>query len=214
MKKIPTLFVRNRESHRVDPAVTPGCEWVLEGEGQPTRKVDGTAVLLRDGKAYKRRTIDAGKTAPAGFEEADHDAATGKRFGWIQIDPSSGEDRIHVEAIRRLETNWRLEKAEGETYELVGPKVQGNPQNLEHHSLVLHDISTLRLDDGATINAGTSACDAFDQIASYLRRAVFEGIVWHHGDGRRAKIKRRDFGLTWPLRKGTDKQRRQTAEPR
>ena len=84
MKKIPTLFVRNRERHLVSPAVTPGCEWVLEGEGRPTRKVDGTAVLLRDGTAYKRRTIKPGKTAPAGFEEADHDPATGKRFGWMR----------------------------------------------------------------------------------------------------------------------------------
>ena len=24
-----------------------------------------------------------------------------------------------------------------------------------------------------------------------------EGIVWHHPDGRWAKIKRRDFGLKW-----------------
>lgn len=26
---------------------------------------------------------------------------------------------------------------------------------------------------------------------------VIEGLVWHHDDGRMAKIKRRDFGLKW-----------------
>jgi len=27
----------------------------------------------------------------------------------------------------------------------------------------------------------------------------FEGIVFHHPDGRLAKIKQRDFGLPWPM---------------
>ena len=30
-------------------------------------------------------------------------------------------------------------------------------------------------------------------------RLDIEGIVWHHPDGRMAKIKRRDFGLSWPI---------------
>ena len=28
-----------------------------------------------------------------------------------------------------------------------------------------------------------------------------EGIVWHHPDGRMAKIKARDFGIQWPPKK-------------
>ena len=51
MRKIPTLFRRNNQTHQVDPAITPGCEWVLRGEGRATRKVDGTGVLLRAGTA-------------------------------------------------------------------------------------------------------------------------------------------------------------------
>ena len=199
MKKIPTLFVRNRERHLVSPAVTPGCEWVLEGEGRPTRKVDGTAVLLRNGTAYKRRTIKPGKTAPAGFEEADHDPATGKRFGWMPIDPASAEDELHVEAIRGLETDWRNGRGETGTYELVGPKVQGNTESLSRHALIRHDVATLGLTGGAVIERGTSATVAFNELADYLRTADFEGIVWHHEDGRRAKLKRRDFGLPWPI---------------
>lgn len=45
MKKIPTLFERRFENHRLVetlPTVTPGMEWVLEGEGDATIKLDGS----------------------------------------------------------------------------------------------------------------------------------------------------------------------------
>lgn len=32
-------------------------------------------------------------------------------------------------------------------------------------------------------------------LRSYLSAGVFEGIVWHHPDGRMVKIKAKDFGL-------------------
>ena len=47
--------------------------------------------------------------------------------------------------------------------------------------------------------AGNTAESAFHILATYLRDYPHEGIVWHHPDGRRAKIKRRDFGHPWPL---------------
>jgi hypothetical protein len=33
----------------------------------------------------------------------------------------------------------------------------------------------------------------FDALAVWLRANPYEGIVWHHQDGRMAKIKARDF---------------------
>lgn len=44
MKKIPTLFKRQIENHKVVevlPEVTEGFEWVLNGEGEATVKIDG-----------------------------------------------------------------------------------------------------------------------------------------------------------------------------
>ena len=35
----------------------------------------------------------------------------------------------------------------------------------------------------------------FDGIRDYLRAHDMEGVVWHHPDGRMAKIKARDFGI-------------------
>ena len=57
MKKIPTLYVRDRETGKVDTSqVTPGCEWVVAGEGAPTRKFDGTCTMLDgDGQWWARR---------------------------------------------------------------------------------------------------------------------------------------------------------------
>jgi hypothetical protein len=40
----------------------------------------------------------------------------------------------------------------------------------------------------------------FDEIREWLDdpEFPFEGIVWHHPDGRMAKVKARDFGIRWP----------------
>lgn len=58
MKKIPTLFERVFENHKkvgILPNVTPGMEWVLEGEGIATEKMDG---VLSDIPSIHRITID------------------------------------------------------------------------------------------------------------------------------------------------------------
>lgn len=49
MKKIPTVFVRDPETNlkHVRDEVHPDCQWVLDGEGVPTRKWDGTCVRVR-----------------------------------------------------------------------------------------------------------------------------------------------------------------------
>ena len=37
----------------------------------------------------------------------------------------------------------------------------------------------------------------YDELKAFFEKNIIEGIVWHHPDGRMAKIKRRDFGLEW-----------------
>src|SRR4051812_45544033 len=112
MRKIPTLFVRDWEGDRsrVLPTVTPGCEWVLAGEGVATRKLDGTCCLVRDGSLYKRQEYRLLVLAPADFEAVDYDPETGKRVGWRPVGEGP-EDRWHREAFADLP-----DRAEG-TYE-------------------------------------------------------------------------------------------------
>jgi len=174
MKKIISLFQRNYEGDRlVRDEVVPGAEWVLAGEGIATRKFDGTCCMVRDGKLYKRYDAKAGKAPPAGFEPAqDPDPNTGHWPGWLPVGDGP-EDKWFREAA--------LPAVDG-TYELCGPKVQGNPEGFAEHTLIRHGAHTLQ-----------DAPRSFNEIKAYLESRSYEGIVWHHPDGRMVKIKRKDF---------------------
>lgn len=179
MKKIPTLFERdwNGDRSRVVNQVHAGCEWVLAGEGVATVKIDGTCCMIRDGKLYKRRELKPTDNAPEGFEIADKDDETGKIVGWMAVGDGP-DDRWHREAF------GRMIRPEDGTYELVGPKVQGNPDNHAVHEMLWH--GHMMAED---------APRTFDGLRSWLDGLDIEGLVFHHPDGRRAKIKLRDFGL-------------------
>lgn len=187
MKKIPTIFERdwNGDRSRVLDKPHPDCAWVFAGEGVATRKLDGTSCMVRDGKLFKRYELRAGKTAPQGFEVADHDAETGKTTGWVPVG-GGPEDRYHRDA-------WNLEGGyhDDGTYELVGPKVQGNPERFSDHILIAHDDENLRFGRDGSLPPPCT----FDMLRFWLSTQDVEGVVWHHADGRMAKIKKRDFGL-------------------
>lgn len=184
MKKTISLFQRNYETDRlVRDEVVPGAEWVLAGEGIATRKIDGTSCMVRDGKLFKRYELRAGKTAPEGFEPAtDTDSNTGKQQGWVPVGDGP-DDKWHREA-------WRDNTAGlfSGTYELVGPKIQGNPDGYEYHQLVNHGDPALNLRNGGPERN-------FAAIRAYLEEHNIEGIVWHHPDGLWVKIKAKDFGI-------------------
>ena len=66
MKKIPTLFERVFENHKkvgIKPNVTEGMEWVLNGEGVATVKLDGSCCAIINGEFYKRYDAKKGKKA-------------------------------------------------------------------------------------------------------------------------------------------------------
>ncbi len=177
MRKIPTIFERDFEGDpsRVLPVQNPECAWVFDGEGTATRKYDGTCCMFDGADWWKRREVKKGKTAPPDFREEMHDQNTGKRVGWV---PVTDDDKWHLEGIR----NTPLQ--EPETYELCGPKVQGNPEGFDRHVMVAHSLAETYPD-----------CPRdFDGLSVWLSDLPHEGVVFHHPDGRMAKIKRRDFG--------------------
>ncbi len=181
MKKIPTMFERDWEGDRsrVMDRPHPYCGWVFAGEGVATRKMDGTCCMVRGNRLFKRRELRKGELVPANFEETDFDSETGKTVGWLPIGEGP-EDRWHREAFA-LGTSWK----DG-TYELIGPKIQGNPESAPSHWLVSH---------AATPDLSDDPPRSFDALANWLADQNIEGIVFHHPDGRMAKIKLRDFGL-------------------
>jgi len=179
MRKIPTLLVRDPEDRRhVTDQITEGCEWVLAGEGVATRKYDGTCVMRDEsGRWWARREVKPGRSAPNGFVLVEHDEVTGKSVGWEPIEQSS------------FHTFWRQAERPDRpgTYELVGPKVNGNPEREAVHVLVEHAGAQVLPETGRrTVGSVT------DQVRALGRDGV-EGIVWHHPDGRMAKLKARDL---------------------
>lgn len=183
MRKIPTLFDRDWDGDRsrVLPTVTKGCEWVVAGEGRATLKYDGTCCMVRGGKLFKRREITPQQVAPPGFERIELDDVTKKCVGWVPVGDGN-EDKWHREAF----FNARSDFADG-TYELVGPSIQGNPEGFPENRLIAH---------GAT--EFTHIPRTFEGLRDCLEGRNVEGVVFHHPDGRMAKIKGRDFGFRRP----------------
>lgn len=178
MKKIPTLFERDPEDRaHVLPIVTPGCEWVMAGEGVPTRKFDGTCTMFDGDRWWARREIKAGKPEPTGWVQSEADPITGKRVGWEPIEQSSFA-KFHAEALEGAPV------FEPGTYELIGPKINGDPEGWGIHSLIRHGVVELLNPNPITYETLS------DSLTGDFR---FEGIVWHHPDGRMAKLKKRDF---------------------
>ncbi|MBB4931821.1 hypothetical protein F4561_002641 [Lipingzhangella halophila] len=184
MKKIPTVFVRDFDNNprHVTREVTPGCEWVLAGEGTPTRKWDGVCMKLDEhSQWWARREVKEDKTPPPGFVTEEHDDTTGKTAGWEPLEQSSFA-KFHAEAL-----NHGGYQQPG-TYELVGPKINGNPEGFSAH--LLHRHGWMLLDD--RLDTETVPRD-YDGLRDWLAARDWEGIVFHHPDGRMAKIKARDF---------------------
>ena len=192
MKKIPTIFVRDFEKrpHLVVDEVTPGCEWVFEGEGDATRKWDGTCVLIRGGKMYARYDCKSGRTPPEGFEpcESGPDPNTGHWPGWIEV-----KDQPQYQWHREALEGRNEEALRDGTYELLGPKINGNPEGSKHHWLLKHGYPA-----PLYLMGNDRSFDALKKLLDSEK--PIEGIVFHHADGRMAKIKRKDFGLPWPVK--------------
>ena len=202
MKKIPSLFQRNYETDRLVRAeLVPGTEWVAEGLGTPTEKIDGTCCRVEGGELYKRYELKRGRQLPRRFMSAQEaDPVTGDIPGWVPVGDGP-DDQWHREA-------WANFKAYHQsiqgitlpdwTYELVGPKIQGNPYDLPNHLIYRHGGMVLPLRLTGTVE------DMFAGIRAFLSDAEIEGIVWwrdpHDVDSPKVKIKRRDFGLTWPVK--------------
>ena len=194
MRKIPSIFERDwaGDRSRVVPVLVAGCEWILAGEGTPTRKWDGTAVLVRSGQLYKRYDAKPGRTPPADFEpcEFERDKVTGHWPGWILLG-NGPEDRWLREA---YEASGGSTLTDG-TYEAIGPKIGGNGERVDTHRLMRHgaDVQTIGYMPPKSVE------DLYANLASYLSLAHIEGIVWWQDGIPAGKIKRRDFGRPWPL---------------
>jgi hypothetical protein len=190
MEKIPSLYARDPETSLkyVGRTLHERCHWVLEEPHsvRATMKWDGTCVMLdRHGQWWARHQLRPGKTAPGIYVPVEFDPATGKSQGWIPAE-TSGYMRQLGNALDALE-QFDHEELESGTYELIGEKVGSNPHAVVGNALMKH----------GGMHMGFVPLD-YEGLRDWLwdqHRALgyLEGVVWHHADGRRAKIKRKDF---------------------
>jgi hypothetical protein len=169
VEKIPTLYERDEARRRrpVTPTIKPECQWVEKGEGVATVKLDGMNVKVVGGVLYKRQKPDEGAYDEASYVPARRD------------DPAA---RYLFEAFDSAPA-W----PDG-IYEALGPRIQGTPEKYDRHTLV-----RVVPFDAALILENVPR--TFDALRRFLAGRDIEGIVFHHADGRKAKLKKRDFGL-------------------
>ena len=187
MKKIPTLFERVFEGHRIvkiTENVKSGLEWVLNGEGVATLKIDGSSTAIINGEFYKRYDAKKGKTPPEGaIPCCEADPITGHHPHWVKVDPNNPADKWFVRAFENTP-----EVKDG-TYEAIGVHFQGNPYGLSDDILEPHGAKVIDVER------------SFDSIKKYLEDNYIEGLVfWKDGEPR-CKIKRSDFGFEWGKQK-------------
>jgi len=187
MEKIPTLFLRNPQNMKlVTQEVNPEAAWVFAARVAPTVKKDGTnvRVTVLHGKCIaleKRRN-------PTREEKAE-----GKEPGYVLASIDDPQDKHIFAAVDATDfSEW----PEGQwPAEALGPKIQGG---IEAWQPCLYPFSWLPIwiDEEIPLT--------YDGIKAFLEQYPIEGIVWHEQSdtGRMCKIKRRDFGLKWPVKKG------------
>ncbi len=183
MEKIPTLFERDENFHVVNRPRAE-CAWVFEGAGVGTEKLDGTNVRL---------TVRSGQLVRV--EKRRNPSKEQKKLGivdgwYVDTVEGAGEDKWILAAAGNTDvSDW----PDGEhPCEALGPRIQGNPLGLDDHVCVPFNMAAPTLEE--VPRDYDQLWDFLAQLESrYAPGHLAEGIVFHHPDGRRAKIKRKDF---------------------
>ena len=187
MKKIPTLFERIYENHKIvgiTDKITQGCEEAFL-KGEATVKFDGSCCAVINGEFYKRYDCKKGKIPPEGaIPCCDPDPITGHWPHWVKVDPENPADKWFYAAYIHSDS----ELLQDGTYEACGPHLQKNPYGLYCDKLVKHG--------SLLINVNRD----FKSIKEYLEDHEIEGIVFWLNDEPVCKIKRSDFGFEWPMK--------------
>lgn len=188
MKKIPTLFKRVYENHKIvgiTDEITPGCEEAFKN-GLATLKIDGSCCAIINGELYKRYDAKKGKKAPEGaIPCCEPDPITGHWPHWVKVNEDDPSDKWFVEAYKNTNIGAQYRNI---TLEAVGPHFNGNPYKepidflLEHGSFIMTVERT------------------FEGVKKYLEENEIEGIVFWLNGVPVCKIKRSDFGLPWPVK--------------
>lgn len=187
-RKMTALFEIDRVKHVGTDVVNEKSAWVFTEPAVATVKRDGTGVLVTDsGEVLVRRSVKKGKRVPEGFRLAEVDAFTGHMFG-VEPVAQSGFKAMMEEALPK--TGQLLEPG---TYELCGPKINGNPERLDAHVLIRHGAEVLPAVPDMRTVAPDDAFELLKVLFKDLQADGVEGVVWWGTDDKRVKLRVKDF---------------------
>lgn len=143
---------------------------MFNGEGMATRKIDGVNIKLEDAKPYIRI-----KPSNKDYIEAEYK-------------PFEARDNKYIHfSIMHGAWGEKYFRCIGDgIYEAYGENIRGNPERVEGY----HMARVSPVDMALSIQGVPRT---YRGIMGYLATHDIEGIVWHHRDGRMAKIKTKDF---------------------
>lgn len=197
MRKIPTLFCKDQKQRYC----IPRYKIVLTPQAVPLQKFDGTAMYLDMQDVWHRRLTT--KSPPPNFVWCTTDRFSGKQTGWVPLRAADPFFKQHYEALQNLPLDLdfmpghRDERYEPGTYELLGPKINGNPERLSTHRLMPHrhapQISNISLLEIPTL----SVEESYTALKITLENIEIEGVVfWENNNDKFApvaKLRRKDF---------------------
>lgn len=190
MKKMKTLFIKDKtDLSRVTKKLDNTFSWVFTDNCEASIKYDGTSCAIIDGVLYKRYDAKANpktgikKSVPEGaIPCGEFDPITGHHPHWLEVDFKDNSNKYHLEAYKNLISKG---KPFDGTYELIGEKVKGNPENVKGHILVRHGLHVIKVKD-----------HSYEGIKNLLISLNKEGLVFRNKvTGEMAKIRLTDFGL-------------------
>lgn len=192
MRKIPTLFQRIFENGKIvgiTENVTSGMEWVLDGEGIATVKIDGSCCSIINGELYKRYDAKNGKPIPENAIKCQQEAdpITGHLPCWLKCSADNPSDKWFLKAYENsCQTIPNYNFGEG-TYEAIGKHFNANPYKYDLDVLIPHGDAVIE-----------NCPRTFESLRSFLEITPIEGIVFWKDGIPQCKIKRSDFGFKWP----------------
>lgn len=171
MKRIPIALELDVSTQKLRWAFP----WLAELGVCAYRKFDGHCCMVAGGRLYKRRKLARGEEEPEGWIQTEGS------YGWI---PFEVPDKPEWDGVRGT---LCFQHFQGKTCELVGPGIRGNPEGKLTLKLVLHTEQPLR-----------DCPKDPNKVAKWLQSKPYEGVVWHHPDGRMAKLTHQTLGRYRP----------------
>lgn len=187
-RKMTALFEIDRANHIGTDVVNEKSAWVFTEPAVATVKRDGTGVLVSpEGEILIRRSVKKGKRVPDGFRLAEIDPFTGHMFG-VEPVAQSGFKKMMEEAM--LSVGVGLKPG---TYELCGPKINGNPEGFNKHMLIRHGSEELATIPDMRTVAPDDAYPLLKELFVGFKARGVEGVVWWGADDKRVKLRAKDF---------------------